>query len=395
MTTNGQYAHNSGGYSDSLWTEGDAQWAVWVGDGLNYLIARRDHVTGLWSNKTSLTSTLGVPMTDGHGVICVAVDADGYLHVAANMHGSAMILRKSTAAGNPAAWSTPTMPGTENSQCTYPRFIKRTNGELLLLYRYGSSGSGDEVLWVWNRGTGQWEKRVTVFDGITNSVSWYRTVFYDEDRDVIHIAGTFRATTDETTAYDFMHIKSTDGGTTWKHSDGTTWAAPRRYAGGHVETWPATNTDPLLIPPQGLCVDADGHPHTGLSYPGAAGAGAGKAQIWHVWWDGVAWQKETITVNTTAPAGHNALHHQTPKLVLNAADEIIAYYRNNVSPWQGQMLKHNLETDEIEAVTQPLGLGLGFPLDHRAYTQRGELWTLLDPIAVGGAAQAGYLKHLP
>ena len=120
-------------------------------------LARRTVGSNLWEVfRTTFTAN---DINDGHDVVSFGIDGDGYMHMSWGMHGDAFHYAKST---NSVTGSSPigfgpdtTMTGKENS-VTYPQWLKLPDGDLLYLFREGSSGNGDTYLNRYYRATQTW-----------------------------------------------------------------------------------------------------------------------------------------------------------------------------------------------------------------------------------------------
>jgi len=134
-------------------------------------VARRQLPTGAWA--TACFTDYRATSSDTHNVVTIGIaEGDGTIHVAFDHHaghGDDNLHYRVSDVGvatNPGShtWST-ALFGTVTSQLvsgitetlvTYPRFISKPDGGLLLLRRSGGSGNGSSVLYNYDAGTGLW-----------------------------------------------------------------------------------------------------------------------------------------------------------------------------------------------------------------------------------------------
>ena len=121
-------------------------------------IARRTLGSSHWEVFRHPTFTAN-NITDGHDVVCFAIDGDGCLHMSWGMHADAFHYACST---GPVTGTDPitfgpdgTMTGNENT-VTYPQFYNLPGGDLLYHFREGGSGAGDQYLNHWDNATRTW-----------------------------------------------------------------------------------------------------------------------------------------------------------------------------------------------------------------------------------------------
>ncbi len=87
---------------------------------------------------------------DSHNSVALAFDANGLLHVAANMHASKLNYFRAPAPDKLPVRAA--MTGRDDDFVTYPQFLKSADGPLLFIYRAGRSGDG---AWKVNRWDGR------------------------------------------------------------------------------------------------------------------------------------------------------------------------------------------------------------------------------------------------
>ncbi|WP_418606433.1 BNR-4 repeat-containing protein [Georgenia sp. SUBG003] len=109
------------------------------------LVLARDRDAGTWEYEW--TPYRG-NVVDAHNSISIAVDGDGYLHVAWSHHNSPLRYARSVAPGSLELGRERSMisPYDQESVVTYPEFFRLPDGDLFFLYRDGASGNGNVVL---------------------------------------------------------------------------------------------------------------------------------------------------------------------------------------------------------------------------------------------------------
>ena len=222
-------------------------------------------------------------VADGHYDISVGIcAADGSIHLAFDMHADPLRYRVSVPGlainASASAWSNSSfsatrsylIPSTTIQQVTYPRFIQRPDGNLQFETRLGSSGSGDNWLWVYNATRGGWTVIGKYGDGRSlrpTQNAYVNGVHYRHTR--LHVSWCWRVTPDPETDHDLQYGYSDDDGYTWYNGAGVQVA--------EVNTHPMTlNTTGLkvvfigqnrgLINQESQVVDSTGHIHILASY---------------------------------------------------------------------------------------------------------------------------------
>lgn len=137
----------------ALLTHGDRQFAAFYDASRRMTVAQRTLGEQQWS-YTVLPSTVG---WDSHNSIAMALDREGYLHVAGNMHAVPLVYFRGTRPYDAASLvRVPSMTGQHEERVTYPVFSYAPDGALLFQYRSGSSGSGDTYSNRYDESTKTW-----------------------------------------------------------------------------------------------------------------------------------------------------------------------------------------------------------------------------------------------
>lgn len=206
---------------NSLVTEGNTQYISYInGDG-NLMLGKR----ALEDHEFNMKDTgIAAWPSDAHNNSSIMTDAEGYLHVSLNHHNSALNYYRSDEPGslNVVRQS---MIGSNEDSVTYTEFYRLPAGDLLFVYRNGSSGSGDMVLNRYTTATQTWSRIHTrVIYGNGTSPYWQ---MYLDVKGTIHLSWVFRRTSDVGTNYNMYYAYSTDQGASWrKISDHSAYVMP-------------------------------------------------------------------------------------------------------------------------------------------------------------------------
>lgn len=214
----------------NLWTDGDVQYAVWVDPDGAPIIGRRAVGGKRWQTfdlSTIPGDPFGPPtIDDPHEIFAVAVDANGHVHVAGNMHASRLRYARSAWPGSINRWETPTMVGTEEGTVTYPVFASLPDGELLFFYRDGTSTAGDLVLNALTPGASDWHRVGIILAGAGIDAAPYPQHIAVDGRGRIHLVHTWRTGPGAEGNRVVSYVTSPDGGRSWETVDGSPLATP-------------------------------------------------------------------------------------------------------------------------------------------------------------------------
>lgn len=94
---------------------------------------------------------------DAHNYLTLALDRDGFLHLAGNLHADPLIYYRSS---RPFAVTSlerlDRMTGQREQRATYPVFFRNAAGEMLFRYRDGGSGNGTDIYNIYDPDTRTW-----------------------------------------------------------------------------------------------------------------------------------------------------------------------------------------------------------------------------------------------
>ena len=158
-------------------------------------------------------------ITDAHNTISVAVDGDGYIHLAWGQHARSLNYAHSE---EPLSLkiTVKEMIGDLEKFVTYPEFYNLPNGDLFFLYRDGGSGNGNLVLNKYHTEQNAWERvQDNLISGEGERSPYWQAVIDYKGR--LHISWVWRETTDVSTNYNISYMVSTDmSGTQFQNSKG-------------------------------------------------------------------------------------------------------------------------------------------------------------------------------
>lgn len=159
---------------------------------------------------TRLPSRLG---WDSHNYVTMAVDRDGYLHLAGNMHCvPLMYFRSEQPLDASSLVRVAHMVGSaREQQVTYPVFLRGPDEALIFRYRDGRSGDGDDIYNRYDEQTRTWQRLLdsplTSGEGRMNAYC-SRPVLGPDDH--YHIIWVWRDTPDCATNHDLSYARSAD-----------------------------------------------------------------------------------------------------------------------------------------------------------------------------------------
>lgn len=220
---------------------------------------------------------------DAHNSISLAVDGAGFLHIAWGHHDTPLRYARSTAPLSLDLAAPTHMTGQRESRVTYPQFHLLPNGDLLFLYRDGSSGDGSVTLNRYDTAKQTWSTvESNLIDG-EGRASPYWDLNVDR-RGHLHLAWIWRDSPDVASNHDLCYARSTDGGVTWTKSDGSALKLPLTAANAeYAARIPAKSN---LMNPPSVDSDQSGRPYIASYWSPTPGA-TPQIQIAHH--NGSAW----------------------------------------------------------------------------------------------------------
>lgn len=276
---------------NSVTSHGPTQYVAFYDSDARVVLARRDLASDKWEIYRTQYSG---DVSDAHKSISIAVDGDGFLHLAWNQHNTPLQYCRAIKPGSLEL--SPELPllGRKEDRVTYPEFYNLRDGNLLFLYRDGASGNGNLILNRYDRKTKRWARlqdELLSGEGERNAY-WQMAV---DARGAMHLSWIWRETPDVATNHDLCYARSTDGGKSWTKSSGEKYQLPitARTAEYVVRIPPGSE----LINQTSMSVDAEGRPYIATYW---RPAGTTVPQYHLVSHDGHQWRTSQITHRTTS-----------------------------------------------------------------------------------------------
>ncbi|HNY32405.1 MAG TPA: BNR repeat-containing protein [Fibrobacteria bacterium] len=270
---------------NSVVTHGSTQYTAFYDSTGKVVLAKRALGSEQWEVKTTgFTGTV----SDAHNSISLGVDAAGIVHMAWNMHGTALNYAKGSDPGS-LELARSAMLGNLESSVTYPQFFRRADGGLLFMYRDGSSGNGNLALNLYDAQTKTWKRlhdKLIDGEGARNA---YWEAYLDESG-VLHVGWVWRETSDVATNHDQCYARSRDGGLTWEKSTGQAYALPIRQSTAEIAWKVPQNRE--LINQTSIFGDEKGRAYIAAYWTDSV---TGIPQYHLVWNDGAAWKCSRIS----------------------------------------------------------------------------------------------------
>ena len=172
---------------------------------------------------------------DSHNYLRLALDRDGCLHLAGNMHVDPLVYYRSREPFDVTTLERiDRMTGEREERCTYPVFFRNPAGDLLFRYRDGSSGNGSDLYNRYDPAARRWRRLLDTplleGEGERNAYSCEPTLGPDGR---FHLVWMWRETPDCATNHTLSYARSRDF-VTWENSRGQPLALPITLAKSEV-----------------------------------------------------------------------------------------------------------------------------------------------------------------
>ncbi len=194
----------------------------WYDPSFSVMLAKRSLNANNW--EIVRTQYIG-NIHDAHCSISIMIDGDGYLHMAWNQHNNALHYCRSINPGSLILSDILSMIGTHEDCVSYPEFYRLPGGDLIFIYRDGSSGNGNLIINRYSTIERFWKRLHTNLidcEGVRNA---YWQSFVD-CQGIIHVSWVWRESSDVATNHDICYARSCDGGMTWEKSNGEKYQLP-------------------------------------------------------------------------------------------------------------------------------------------------------------------------
>ena len=215
----------------ALLTHGENQFVAFYDAQRNMTVGQRK----LGESKFELTTLDSRVAWDSHNNIVMALDDDGFLHVAGNMHVRPLVYFRSQKPLDASSLVRVTaMTGEREKRVTYPNFFRGPSGELLFTYRDGHSGEGNQITNIYDLKTQSWSRLVEapLFDGEGERNAYPTTPELGPDG-YFHVVWVWRDTPRAETSHDPSYARSRDL-VHWENSRGEPLALPITIETGEI-----------------------------------------------------------------------------------------------------------------------------------------------------------------
>jgi BNR repeat-containing family member len=327
---------------------------IWIG--------RRTVGSNLW--EVFRTTLAPNDINDGHDVVSFGIDGDGYMHLSWGMHGNSFLYTKSTGpvTGNQSIAFGPatTMTGGENN-VTYPQFLTLPNGDLLFIFREGTSGAGDTFINRYDHLTQTWTNQqynagqkpfIKGTGWLPVDYNCYPSLPCLDTNGNLFFIWVWRDNPAYQSNHDFSFARSTNGGLTWLRYDGTPYALPISAVGENGDT--NTTADRVLTVPMnsslinqaGMCLDQSGNPVVAAWWAPGTPTNNYRRQYMIIFRSTNGWAARQVSQRTMDPT--NTMFSDSfvrdlgrPVVVTDKDDRIIVLYRDNQGS-NGLTVAHSL-----------------------------------------------------
>lgn len=327
-------------------SSGGYQFVSYYGSDGRLIVARRKAGPSGWTNW-SFKRTEFIPneIGDPHNVSTIALDGDGYLHLAWGVHRNPLLYTRSTAPvlnDLPFSFTNDSIGNADfgghgaeipmhDQPITYPEFYRVPgSGDVLLSYRTGAAGNGEYQLVRWDDqsdvwvpvhvsgdGGAPWIDEDYSGDARPNANAYLNALAFD-GRGRLLASWTWRSGKDSTTAFkdyqsnhDIMFAasaapdQSSPPFTVWFDQQQRVYERDGRHAidEGNAEVIVPLAEGSSLINAASMTVDRRGRPLIATWYAPSAGSGDHTRQYVLIWFDGAKWVRSQITRRLTENGG--------------------------------------------------------------------------------------------
>jgi len=248
---------------NSIVSYNDFQYVAYYDSNSRVVLAKRRHGTAKWITKQ--TRFTGNTM-DAHNAIAIMVDGRGVLHMAWDHHGNALNYCMGQKPGSLEMGPPQKMIGRDEGKVTYSEFYAMPSGDLIFVYRDGSSGDGNFVMNRYDLETGRWRRlHDNLIDGEGQRNAYWQ--MYVSQSGVIHLSWVWRESYNVETNHDMCYAVSGDGGRTWFTSEQKRYQLPiTKETAEYVMRIPE-NSD--LINQTSITADTNDNPYIGTYFQAA------------------------------------------------------------------------------------------------------------------------------
>lgn len=276
---------------NSLVSHNSIQFAAYYDTDGYVVLAKRNVKDKEWQKeRTQYTGNV----KDAHNSISIMLDGDGYLHLSWDHHGQALNYAKSIEPYSLTMGDKEMMTTISEGNVTYPEFYKMPNGNLIFIYRDGSSGRGNLVLNAYDLQTREWTQvQNNLIDG-ENARNAYWQCYVDK-QGTIHLSWVWRESWLVETNHDMCYARSRDEGATWTNSKDELYETPITLVSAEYAA--RIEQDSELINQTSMTTDAKGNPYIATYWSNKE---TGIPQYHIVYNDGKEWNTLALNFRQTS-----------------------------------------------------------------------------------------------
>lgn len=277
--------------NNSLVSQGNEQYISYY-DAEGYLIlGKRKLNSKQWTlHRTQYQGRIN----DAHNVISMMIDGEGYLHVSFDHHGNKLNYCRSIMPGSLELGEKQPMTGVDEGNVTYPEFYSLVNGDLLFVYRSGSSGRGNLVMNRYSVKEHCWNRvQDILIDGEEQRNAYWQLCV--DEQGTIHLSWVWRETWNVETNHDLCYARSPDNGMTWHKSNGEKYNLPINVSNAEYACRIPQNSE--LMNQTSMTADAKGNPYIATYW---RDSDSQVPQYRIVWNDGGNWHQRQVSERKSA-----------------------------------------------------------------------------------------------
>ncbi|MCH7413150.1 BNR repeat-containing protein [Belliella sp. R4-6] len=240
---------------NSLDSDGKHQFIAYYDPEGFVVLGKRELSSDTWVlNKTAYKGNVN----DAHNSISIALDGEGYLHISWDHHDNELRYAKSKDPLSLELGEKESITGLQESKVTYPEFHRLPNGNLIFMYRSGSSGRGNLLINKYDLKSKSWQQiHTNLIDGEDQRNAYWQS--YVDQLGNIHLSWVWRESWDVSTNHDMAYAVSKDQGLTWEKSSGEKYKLPITESSAEY-AWKIPQKS-SLINQTGMTADNNGNPY--------------------------------------------------------------------------------------------------------------------------------------
>lgn len=377
----------------SLFTHNGSQYISFYDAKGFVVIGKRQSGSSDWKlHQTEFTGDV----EDAHNSISLAVDGNGFIHLAWNHHNDPLNYAVSLDAGS-LEMSEKYRPGSLDTDhsVTYPEFYRMPDGDLIFMYRNGWSGDGSQVVHRYDLENSRWKLlHEQLIDGGGQVNPYWQTAM--DKNGTFHLSWNWRRHGGVETNHNMMYARSHDGGVTWERSTGEPYELPITAETAEIAAIIAENSS--LMNQTSMAADSEGRPYI-VSYWAPEGSDTPQYHMIFFYGEG-DWR--TVQIGSRSGAfelkgeGTMAPPISRPQIIAQTGqgqDRIVILFRDEE---RGKRVSAAVTDDVVADVVNwqfvdltEEGVGAWEPtLDHQLWQEQGVLNLFVQRVGQGNHEQA-------